>query len=158
MKYPGDPRYDYARWMRRIGAGLLILAIWCGYGLYRGMASKLLVRGQGERTAGHIIRYETYAGHQFPVVRFRAMDAHLYEVRATESFLLYTAPPVSTPVDVYYDTLPPDSIEIRVHSGLAQYEWLLTPALLASLFVILLLSGLRFLLILPGDALDSSSG
>ena len=142
--------------MRRIGAGLLILAIWCGYGLYEGMASKLLVRGQGERASGNIIRYETYAGHQFPVVRFRAMDAHRYEVRANESFLVYTAPPVSTPVDVYYNTLPPETVEIRVHSGFAQYEWLLTPALLASLFVILLLSGLRFLLILPAEGLDSS--
>lgn len=156
MNGPGDPRRDYARWMRRIGVGVLFLAVWCGYGLYQGMASKLHIRGQGERAIGSIVRYESVAGHQFPIVRFRAMDARVYEVRAAESFMRITAPPISTTVDIFYNTLPPSEIEIRVKSGLAQYEWLLTPALLASLFVILLMTGLRFLLILPGQALDSS--
>lgn len=157
MQGLSDPRLDYARWMRRIGAGLLVLAVFCGYGLYTGMAAKLRVRGSGDRSVGVISRYVSSAGHAFPMVRFRARDGQVYEVRGKESFFSFTAPPIATGVDVYYESVPPEDIEIRVRGGFAQYEWLMTPALLACLFVILLLSGLRFLLILPGEALDTSS-
>ena len=142
--------------MRRIGAVLVALAILCGYGLYTSLSSKLRIRNQGERAPGVITRYDSLAGHSFPVVRFRAFDGNIYEVRSRESYLALAAPGVHTAVDVFYEVIPPRDIEVRVHSGLAEFQWLLTPALLASLFVILMLTGLRFLLILPGEALDAS--
>ena len=77
MQTPGDTRGDYARWMRRIGAVLVSLAVLCGYGLYTSVSSKLRIRNMGERSPGVITRYDSLAGHSFPVVRFRAFDGNV---------------------------------------------------------------------------------
>lgn len=125
-----------------VGVILLLCGVIYLFGLTTEVAWMMNLRSQGERAEARITAYQQ--GH--PVVRFVTYLKEPVEVTLRQQFSTWTRPAPGTTVDIYYIPADPRECHITVRSGLARYEWLAVPGVLAFLFLCMLRIGLSLLL------------
>jgi hypothetical protein len=125
-----------------VGVILLLCGVVYLFGLTTEVAWMLNVRTQGERAEARITAYQ----QDHPVVRFGTYLKEPVEVTLRQQFSSWSRPAPGTIVDVFYVPTDPRDCHIVIRSGLARYEWLLVPGLLAFLFLCMLRIGLSLLL------------
>jgi hypothetical protein len=136
------PRRVIEQYRGMVATMFLLFAVLFLFGIMRELQWRLDLRNKGYKATGIITAYDG----PHPVVEFVTYMKQKYETPSPDQFTPWTRPPIGSKVEVFYDPGDPSFIHVGVSKGLARFEWLSLPAVLAFLFLNMLRLGLTMLL------------